>query len=160
MEGAVADPGELDVGGLLAVGEVRIAVPELLGEIELEARGELGGARDRVPVVREALGCLGRRLQDAVVVPAPLALAAVERGAVRNRDERVLERRAAGMVRVRVAGGDRLDAQFPGKVAQECVAARVSPLVGALQLDEEAIASEGVRSSAGGSGSAPSLGLV
>ena len=48
------------VGGLVAVGEVGVAVAELLGEVELEPLGELGGARDGVAVVGEALGDLAR----------------------------------------------------------------------------------------------------
>ena len=45
--------------------------------------------------------------EHALVVAAPLALAAVERGAVADRDEHVLERRAPRVVRVHVAGRDR-----------------------------------------------------
>ena len=76
------------------------------------------------------------------MVAAPLALAAVERGAAADRDEHVLERRAAGVVRVHVAGGDRAHAKRLGEVAERRVAARVAALVRALQLDEEAVAPE------------------
>ena len=72
-----------------------------------------------------------------------LALAAVERGAGRDRDEDVLQAGAARVVRVRVAGGDGPDAERFGEVAQCRVAACVAALVGALQLDVEAVAAEG-----------------
>ena len=94
LEGAVADAGELAVGGLVAVGEVGVAVAELLGQVEAEPLGELGGAGDGVAVVREALGDLGGCEQDGLVVAAPLGLAALERGVVADRDEHVLQRRA------------------------------------------------------------------
>ena len=57
----------------------------------------------------------------------------------------VLERGPAGMVRVDVAGRDRLDAERLGEVAQREVPARVAALVRALELDEEALAAEGLR---------------
>ena len=43
---------------------------------------------------------------------------------------------------VDVAGGDRLDAEVLGEVAERRVPARVAPLVRALELDEEALAAE------------------
>ena len=46
------------------------------------------------------------------------------------------------MVRVDVAGRDRLDAEVPGEVAQETEPARVSALERALELDEEALPPE------------------
>ena len=80
-ERALADAAELDDRRLLAVGEVGIAVAELLGEVELEPLGELARAGDRVAVEREAVEHVGRRGEHAFVVAAPLALAAVERRA-------------------------------------------------------------------------------
>ena len=47
------------------------------------------------------------------------------------------------MVRVDVAGRDRLDAQVLGEVAEQEVAARVASLVRALELDEEAVSEGG-----------------
>jgi hypothetical protein len=76
------------------------------------------------------------------VVPAPLRLAAVERGAVADRDERVLERRPARVVRVDVAGRDRADAERLREVAERAVAARVAALVRPLELDVEALGPE------------------
>ena len=87
--------------------------------------------------------------QEALAVAAPLLLAAVERGAAADRDERVLEQRAPWRVGVDVAGGDGGDPEVLGEVAESRVAADVAALVGTLQLDEEALAAER-RASRGG----------
>ena len=49
------------------------------------------------------------------------------------------------MVRVRVACHERVDAERLGEVAERGVATRVTPLVRPLELDEEAVSSEGAR---------------
>ena len=67
-----------------------------------------------------------------------------------DRDEDVLERGAAWMVRVDVAGDDGLDARVRGEVAQERVAAGVAALERALQLDVEALRPERARELGGG----------
>jgi hypothetical protein len=149
LEGAAADAGELDVGRILAVGEVGVAVAELLREVELEPLGELAGGFDRVRVLREAGRRLARGEEDALLVPAPLGLAALERGPVADGDEDVLEAEAAGIVRVHVAGGDGADAQRVGERAQRGVAAGVPAGVGALELDVEALAPEGAGEAGG-----------
>ena len=141
-ECAVADAPELRDRRLARVREVRVAVAEVLGQVELQARGQLARALDGVAVVREALPRLLGREQDALAVAPPLRLAAFERGAVTDRDEHVLERGAPRMVRVDVSGGDRLHAQRLGEVAQRGQTARVASLVRALQLDEEALGPE------------------
>ena len=79
------------------------------------------------------------------MVAAALALAAVERRAVADRDERVLQADARARVRVRVAGDDGLDAERLREVAQRGVPANVAALVRPLQLDEEALAAERLR---------------
>jgi hypothetical protein len=78
LEGAVADPGQLGDRGLVAFGEVRVAVAELLREVELEPLGELCGPRNGFEIVRETFGDRSGRKQDTLVVPAPLALGAFE----------------------------------------------------------------------------------
>ena len=134
-EGAVADGAQLDVGRVGAVGEVGVAVAELLGQVEGAAVGDL--ARARGGVARQALEHLVRREQDGLVVAAALLLAAVERGAVADRDERVLEAGAARVVRVDVAGRDGGHAERGGEVLERGVAARVAALERALELDVE-----------------------
>jgi hypothetical protein len=56
------------------------------------------------------------------------------------------------VVRVDVAGCDRLDAQVLGEVAKQGVAMHVAALEGPLQLDEEAIQPECVGQPGGGVG--------
>ncbi len=141
-EGVVADFGQLRDGRLVAIGEVRVAVAELLGEIELEPLCELGGARDGVEVVREALGGCLRREQHGLVVSPPLALGAFERGAVLDRHHRVLEQCSLRHMRVCVARGDRLHADRFRQVAQPRVPLCVAAFVGPLQLDEEPVSPE------------------
>ena len=116
-EGAVADAPELGARGLSRVGEVGVSVAEVLGQVELEARGELAGPLDGVAVEWEPLGRLVGREQDAFVVAPPFGLAALERRATANGYEDVLERRPARVMRVRVTGRDRRDADGLGKVA-------------------------------------------
>jgi hypothetical protein len=111
LEVAPAHVGELHDRRLGTVREVRVAVAELFGEVELQALGERDRARDCCAVVREALEQVGGREQDAFVVAAPLRLAAVERAAIAHGDEDVLQRRASRMVSVHVAGDERRDAQ-------------------------------------------------
>src|SRR4029077_8934344 len=102
-----ADAGELPDRRLAGVGEIRGAVGEGLGQVGLELFGELGRARHRVAVVREALLPPRGLQKHALVVATPLRLASVERGAAADRDEHVLELGPAWMVRMGVAGRDR-----------------------------------------------------
>ena len=71
------------------------------------------------------------------MIAAALALAAVERGAVLDRDERVLQLGATLVVRVHVAGRDGRHAERLGELVQRVVAPRVAALVRTLQLDVE-----------------------
>ena len=71
------------------------------------------------------------------MVAAPLALAAVERRPALDRDERVLQPRAAQVVRVHVTGRDGRRADRLGEVAERGVPPRVAALVRPLQLDVE-----------------------
>ena len=144
-ERALADAAQLDDRRLVPVREVRVAVAELLGQVELEALGQPGGLLDGFSFVRKAVTHLLRRQEDGLVVAAPFPLAALERGAAADGDEHVLERSAAAVVCVDVTGRDRADAERGGEVAQVRVAAFVAALVRALQLDVEAVASEGAR---------------
>ena len=126
-ERGLAHAAQLDDRGLVAVREVRVAVAELLGQVELEPLGELA------PCAATASRSSGKRSsilrggsEDGLVVAAPLALAALERGAAADGDEHVLERGAAAVVRVDVARRDRPDAERLGEVAQ-CALRRASP---------------------------------
>src|SRR4029077_6628456 len=135
---------------LLAVREIGIAVAELLGEIEPEALRDLDRPRRRGEVdTGEAGSGVSRSAQDALAVAAALLLAAVERSAAADRNERVLEERAPRLVGVHVAGGDGVDAGVGGEIPQGGIASRVTSLVGPLQLDEEVVAAEGTRQADG-----------
>ena len=71
------------------------------------------------------------------MIAAALAVAALERGAVLDRDERVLQLGATLVVRVHVAGGDGRHAERLCELVQRVVAPRIASLVGTLQLDVE-----------------------
>src|SRR5206468_8592268 len=75
LERTLADSPELHVGGLLGVGEVRVAVAELLRQVEAEPVGELDCAGDGISVVGKPLDRLLRSQENRLVVAAPLALA-------------------------------------------------------------------------------------
>ena len=141
-EGVLGEGAQLGVGRLDPAGEVGVAVAELLGQVEAEALGQLAGAMDGGMVAREALEDLGGRQQDALAVAAPLLLRPLQRGAVAQRDEDVLQRCAPAHVAVHVAGDDGLHPERLGQVAQRRQPPRVPALVGALQLDEEPLPPE------------------
>ena len=145
LERLLADLGELRDRRFALLGEIRIAVAEILVQIELEPFGELSAPFDRVSVVRKKLRALDRRPQEALPVAAPLGLAAVERRAVLDGDKGVLQRRPTRIVRMDIAGRDGLDAQRLGQFSQSCVTASVATLEGPLELDEEAVATERLR---------------
>src|SRR4029079_11640435 len=147
-EGAVADACEVPDRGLARIGEVGVAVAEVFGPGEFQSLRQLRRPRDRVAVVREALLPLARRQQDALAVATPLLLAAVERGSAADRDEHVLQRSAARVMRMRLVGRGVWRMGAPGRdglrperlcqFAQRRQPPRVAALVGPLQLDEEA----------------------
>jgi len=110
-EGAIADAGELPDRRLAALGEIGIAVAQVLGQVELQARSELAGALDGAAVEREALRQLLRRGENALAVAAALRLTAVERGAAADRHEHVLEVSSPRVVRMRIAGRDGADTE-------------------------------------------------
>ena len=145
----MADRRELLNGGFGTVREVRIAVAELLGEVELEPLREHRAPLRGGAVEGEALEHLLGRAKVALPVPAPLGLAALERGPAADRDEDVLQERAPRMVRVDVAGRDGLHAEVLGEVAQKAEPTCVSSLERPLELDEEALAAEGAREASG-----------
>ena len=139
----VADRAQLLDRRVSTVREVGIAVAELLGEVERQPLGENAGALRRRSVDPvEALDHLGRRAEHGLPISSPLALAPVERRAVANRDERVLEQCPPPRVRVDVPRRDRLHPEVLGKVAERRMTTRVASLVRSLELDEEPLAAE------------------
>src|SRR5207247_6328391 len=144
-ERAGTDVRELDDRRLGAVGEIGIAIAELLREVERQPGGELRRTGNRVGVVGEARGGFDGCEQDALVVAAAFGFAPVERRAMANRDEDVLQRRPAWMVRVRIAGRDGLDAEGARELAQLPLPAAITAFVGPRQLADEPIAAERAR---------------
>ena len=144
VERVAADLRELEDRRLLPVGEVGIAVAELLGQVELEPAGELDASLGCRTVEGEALEHLLGSAKEALTVSAPLRLASFERGSAADRNEDVLEQRAPRVMRMHVAGRDRLHAEVLREVAEQCAAPGVSPFVRPLELDEEALPSEGL----------------
>ena len=141
----LADAAQLDDRRLRAVGEVGIAVAELLRQVELEPLGELGGVRDGVQVVSEAVEHLLRRQRGRIrgCLAAPARSPRARCGSERRRARpggRPDDGRARARPPSRPCGRRAI-----GEVAQVRVAARVAALVRALQLDVEAVASEGAR---------------
>src|SRR5215216_5603630 len=145
VEGAIADTRELGNRRFDLVREVRIAVAELLGQVELAALRDSRRALDGGAVEREAVEDLLRRPEERLVVPTPLRLRALQRGAVPDRDQRVLQPRPRQVVSVDVTRHDRPDLQRLGEVAQLRVAPDVASLEGPLELDEEALGAKGLR---------------
>src|SRR5215203_3134740 len=94
VEGSIADTRELGNRRFDLVREVRIAVTELLRQVELAALPDSRRALDGGAVEREAVEDLLRRPEERLVVPTPLRLRALQRGAVPDRDQRVLHREA------------------------------------------------------------------
>ena len=83
------------------------------------------------------------------MVAAPLLLAAVERGAAADGDQRVLEGAPPLVVDMDVAGGDGGDTQIAGELAEGGIPAGVAALVRTLELDVEAVGPECGRSPGG-----------
>ena len=126
------DRGKLADSRLGLVREIRVAVAELLRQVELEPLGKARASLRGCAVEGEALEHLLGRAEVALAVPAPLGLAALERRAAADRDEHVLQERAARVMGMDVAGRDRLDTQVLCEVAQESrFAARLPARTGA-----------------------------
>ena len=144
VERVAADRRELEDRRLLPVGEVGIAVAELLGQVELEPAGELDASLGCRTVEGEALEHLLGSAEEALPVSAPLRLAPFERGSAADRNEDVLEQRAPRVMRVHVARRDGLHAEVLREIAEQCAAPGVPPFVRPLELDEEAPPPEGL----------------
>ena len=136
-ERAVADLPQLYVGGIGTVGEVGVPIAELLREIEPAAVGDF--TRAQCCIVRQSLEHCGRGEQHRLVVASPFALAALQRRAMANRDERILQLGAALMVRVHVPRRDSRHSKMLGELLQLRVTTRVAALERPLQLDVERV---------------------
>ena len=78
------------------------------------------------------------------MVAAPRGLRGVERLADADGHQRVLELRARARVGVDVARGHAREAEAAGELLQAAVALAVAAVEGALELDPQPVAAEGV----------------
>ena len=151
VEHAVTDPGELRDRGLLRVGEVGVAVAELLRQVEREPFGERdgslgGGAVERVEAARPSPPVRAARSRDCRAVPVRSPPARCCSG---SRRARPATRRDGGRGRARSRSrrsrhrGARRDRE-----AGRC--GGVATLVRPLELDEEPVATERPGETGGG----------
>ncbi len=115
----------------------------VLGQVEAQAVRDLRGLRHGLRVIGgEASRHRLRRREHMAEVAAPQWLGGVERRAVTDRDERILQRRTGAHVSVDVAGRDRAQLQLACERGDAAVARAVVAQVGALQLDAQAVGRE------------------
>ena len=139
-EAVGADARERSVG--LGVLGARVAVAEVLGEVEAQRVGEALGLRDGVGMVREAGRHRLRRREHVRVVAAAQRLGGVERRVLADGDEGVLEAGARRRVRVGVAGRDARHAESPRQRLEAAVERPVVAMERALELDPERVGAE------------------
>src|SRR6266508_3205231 len=113
------EPERVDQRELLVEPSPRLALVSVQPRVALGERtvADALQLRDSSLVVRETRIHLLFREQHALVVAATLALRAVERRAMSDRHQRVLQADARAVVRVRIPRRDGLDTQLLGKVA-------------------------------------------
>ncbi len=120
----------------------RVAVAEVLFEIEAQPLGQAQRLRDRLWMVGEAVGHRPRRAHHMAAVAAAQRLGGVEREAMAQRHEGVLQLGARGRVRVHVAARHRADPEPPRPLGKGAVARAVVAFIGALQLRVEVLRAE------------------
>ena len=140
-ERRLADLRELARGALLSV--PRVAVAEVAGELEGERLRQPNGLGDGIGVVREARRHRLGRGEHVAVVRAPHGLARIERGAVTDGDERILQERAHARVGMDVPGRHGGHAEAPGEPLERPVARPIAIRIGALELHPQALSAEG-----------------
>ncbi len=121
----------------------RVAVAEILREVEAQPPRELTALLDGARMALEARGHRLRGGEHVRGVAAPDRLGGIERQVVAQRHERVLQRRARARVGVHVAGGDGRHPEPLRQLGQLAVARAVMALEGPLQLDAQAVRPEG-----------------
>ena len=128
----------------------RIAVAVVAGEVERAAAPPAARSRPPRPGARRtAVSHLARRPQHRLPVAPPRSDSVSSSDAAQpDRDERILERRAGGIVGMDVAGRHAWHPQPLGESRQPAVAGQVVAPQRALELDPEAIAAEGGRRAA------------
>ena len=123
----------------------RVAVAEVARQVEAQLLGEAHALAHRLGVLGEARRHRRGGGQHVAVVATPQRLAGVERGAVAQRHEGVLQLRATARVGVHVAARHARHPEAPGERLQRAVARAIVAGVGALQLHAQAVRAEGVQ---------------
>ncbi len=133
-------PGRGRAAGAAEVGE---RVPEVARQVErAAARRDLERDGDRGGTVAEQRGGVLRRPQRELAVGPPLRVGAVERAAVADRDEHVVQPVALAPVVVHVGRRHRVEPGVVREIAQRAGQGAVAANVIALQLDEEPVPPE------------------
>ncbi len=140
LETPAAGAGERPVGARIL--GARIAVAEIVREVEGQRLGEPGALGDRLGMVLEARRHRRRRRQHVGVVAAAQRLGGIERRVLAHRDERVLQASAHRRVRVDVPGRHARDAEAGGQGCQAAVQCAIVPGERALELDPEGVGAE------------------
>ena len=137
-----ADLRQLGVGHRV-VGR-RVAIAEVLGEVEAQPLGQLDRLARRLGQVAEQERHLARALEHVLAVAAPLGLAGLEREVRADGDQRVLQRAPPPVVHVHVVRGDRPQPEEARALEQAPVAGAVAAPERPLQLDAQAGPAEGL----------------
>ena len=145
LEALRAQLGQRAVG--LRVLRARVAVAEVLREVEGQPVGQRARLGDRARVVLEARRHRRRGGEHVGEVAAAHRLRGIERGVVAQGDEGVLQRRPRARVRVDVARGHGRHAEAAGQLGEAAVARAVVAVEGALELDPQVVGAEDACSS-------------
>ncbi len=128
--------------GVLRAG---VAVAEVARQVEAQLLGEAHTLAHRLGVLGEARRHRRGDSQHVAVVAPSQRLAGVERGAVAQRHEGVLQLRALARVGVHVAARHTRHPEAPGERLERPVARAIVPGVGALQLHAQAVRTERIQ---------------
>ena len=122
----------------------RIAIAEVLRQVEGQLLGEQQRLADRLGMLREAPRHRPRVAHHVAVVAPAQRLGGIERRVVAERHEGILQLGSGGHVSMDVAAGHAPDPQPPGERRERAVAGAIVTGVGTLQLHVQAFGSERV----------------
>ena len=122
----------------------RVAVAEVLGEVEAQPLGQLDRLARGLGQVAEQERQLARALEHVLAVAAALGLAGLQREVRANGDHRILERAPPTVVHVHVVRRDRTEPEEARALEQAPVAGAVASPERSLELDAQAAPAEGL----------------
>ena len=128
----------------MALGDRRLGEPvtQVLGQVEAAAVGDQERVPNSLGELPEAPGLLLGGAEVELGVGAAEAVALLQRAAVPDRHQRVLEAVPEALVVVDVAGGDGAHADPPGELGQRPVPVAVAEDQVVLELDEDVLPAE------------------